>query len=62
VVMSPLGLGPENDCPGEDQQQLQTTDPSSRQRECYIRTVTATVQSEIKVLVMGLKGLVAETN
>jgi hypothetical protein len=33
MVASPKGLGPDNDCAGEDQQQLQTTDPSSRQRE-----------------------------
>jgi hypothetical protein len=31
--LSPTGLGPENDCAGEAQQQLQTTDPSSCQRE-----------------------------
>jgi hypothetical protein len=40
--MSPNGLGPENDCAGEDQQQLYTT------RGCYIRTVTASVQLENK--------------
>jgi hypothetical protein len=33
MVASPTGLGPENDCAGEGQQQLYTTDPSSRQRE-----------------------------
>jgi hypothetical protein len=33
MVASPTGLGPESDCAGERQQQLQTTDPSSRQRE-----------------------------
>jgi hypothetical protein len=43
VVMSPAGLGPENYCTGEDQQ------PSSRQRGCYIRTVTATVKLENKI-------------
>jgi hypothetical protein len=32
MAMSPTGLGPENDCAGEDQQQLKITDPSSRQR------------------------------
>jgi hypothetical protein len=32
MVTSPTGLGPESDCAGEGQQQLQTTDPSSRQR------------------------------
>jgi hypothetical protein len=33
MVASPTGLGPENDCAGEGQQQLQKTDPSSRQKE-----------------------------
>jgi hypothetical protein len=33
MVAGPKGLGPDNDCAGEDLQQLQTTDPSSRQRE-----------------------------
>jgi hypothetical protein len=28
----PTGLGPENDCAGEGQYQLQTADPSSHQR------------------------------
>jgi hypothetical protein len=42
--MSPAGHGSENDCAGEDQQQLETTNPSSRQRECYIKTTTAGVQ------------------
>jgi hypothetical protein len=49
MVMSPAGLGPENDCAGEDQQELQTTDPSSRQRGCYIRTVATRVQLENKI-------------
>jgi hypothetical protein len=44
MVMSPTGLGSENEYPGEGQQQLQMTDPSSRQRGCYIRTMTAGVQ------------------
>jgi hypothetical protein len=34
MVASPTGLGPENDRSGEGQQQLYTTDPSSRQTEC----------------------------
>jgi hypothetical protein len=46
VAMSPMRLGPENDCVGEDQQQLYTTDPFSLQRGSYIRTVTASVQLE----------------
>jgi hypothetical protein len=33
MVTSPMGLGPDNDCAGEGQQQLQKTDPSSLQRE-----------------------------
>jgi hypothetical protein len=32
MVISPAGLVPETDFAGEDQQQLQTTDPSSCQR------------------------------
>jgi hypothetical protein len=36
------------------------TDPSSLQRGCYIRTITASVQLENKILVVGLKGLVAK--
>jgi hypothetical protein len=44
VVMSPAGLGPENECAGEGQKQMQTTDPFSRQRGCYIRTMTANIQ------------------
>jgi hypothetical protein len=49
VVMSPMELEPENDCAGEDQQQLYMADPSSRQRGCYIRTITAGVQLENKI-------------
>jgi hypothetical protein len=37
------------------------TNPSSRQRGCYIRTITARVQLK-KTLVVGLKGLDAKTN
>jgi hypothetical protein len=32
MVMSPVGLGHENDCAGEGQHQFEMTDPSSRQR------------------------------
>jgi hypothetical protein len=35
MVLGPAGLRPERDCASEDQQQLQITDPSSRQRGCY---------------------------
>jgi hypothetical protein len=38
MVASPKGLGPENNCAGEGQQQLQKTDPYSRQRERPIST------------------------
>jgi hypothetical protein len=48
MVMSPVGLRPENDCAGEDQQRLQTIDPSSRQRGCYIRTISTSAQLENK--------------
>jgi hypothetical protein len=30
MVMNPAGLGPEDDCAGDAQQQLQTADPPSR--------------------------------
>jgi hypothetical protein len=39
--MNLAGLRPENDCAVED--------PSSRQRGCYIRTITANVQLENKI-------------
>jgi hypothetical protein len=32
MVASPKGLGPEKDCAGKDQQHIQKTDPTSRQR------------------------------
>jgi hypothetical protein len=51
--MSPAGLGPENDCAGEGQQQLQTTAPSS---------CSASVQLEKKNLAVNLKGFGAKTN
>jgi hypothetical protein len=49
VVTNPTGLEPVNGCAGEDQQQLLMTDPSSRQRGCYIRTINAGVQLETKI-------------
>jgi hypothetical protein len=42
-------LGPENDCAGEDQHQLQTT-------ESYIRTTSASVQLENKITGRGSQG------
>jgi hypothetical protein len=62
MVMSPDVFGLENDCAGEDQQQLQTTDISSRQRGCYIRTITASVHLEKSYWAVNLKGLVAKKN
>jgi hypothetical protein len=56
MVMSPAGLGPENNCAGEGQQELQTTDPSERllrkeyDRKCLVE----------KILIVSLKGLVAK--
>jgi hypothetical protein len=32
MAASPKGLGPEKDCAGKGHQELQTADPSSRQR------------------------------
>jgi hypothetical protein len=61
--LSPVVLGPENECAGEGQQQLQTTDPSSHQRGCYIRTTTASVQlKKKKNLAVSLNGLGAKMN
>jgi hypothetical protein len=60
--MSLAGLGPENDCVGEDQQHLQRADPSSRQKECYIRTITISVQLENKIAGRESQGVVAKTD
>jgi hypothetical protein len=61
VVTIHAGVGLENDCAGEGQQELYTTDPSCRQRGCYIGTRTASVQLEKnKLLVVSLKGLFAK--
>jgi hypothetical protein len=38
MATSPKGLGPDKDCAGKGQQQLQTADPSSRQRGRTTRT------------------------
>jgi hypothetical protein len=40
----------------------QEANPSSRQRGCYIKTVTARVQLRKISLVVGLKRLSAKTN
>jgi hypothetical protein len=49
VVMSPAGPGSENGCAGENPQQLHTTDLYSRQRGCYVRTVTESLLLENKM-------------
>jgi hypothetical protein len=49
MVVSPAGLGPENDGADEDQQQLYMTDKSSRERGCYIRAITTSAHSENKI-------------
>jgi hypothetical protein len=54
MVTSPTGLEPENDCPGEGQKQLQTTNPSSRQRGRSIST-TSQLSDSNKNLVFGLR-------
>jgi hypothetical protein len=56
MVMSPAGLGPQDDYAGENQRQLQTTDQSSRQRGCYIRTITVSVQLKNKITGRGSQG------
>jgi hypothetical protein len=41
MVMTPAALGHENDFGAEIQWQLLKKDQSSRQRECYIKTIAA---------------------
>jgi hypothetical protein len=48
MVTSPAGLGPENDCAGQDQQKLQTTYPFSHLNGCYTVTTSTSVQFENK--------------
>jgi hypothetical protein len=56
MVISSAGFGLENDCAGDDQQLLYITEPSSRQRGCYIRTMTARVQLK-NLLLLVSRGL-----
>jgi ribosomal protein S4E len=46
MVLSPLGLRPERDCSGEDQQQI--TDSSSRQRKSYKITTPQLSKANVK--------------
>jgi hypothetical protein len=52
MVAKPLELGPENDCAGKDQQHIQKTYPSSRQRRRPTKTRPQLVNSN-KYLVMS---------
>jgi hypothetical protein len=54
--MRPAGLEPENNYAGGDQQQFYTTDPFSRQKKCYIMTISASVQLENKYSVLVSQG------
>jgi hypothetical protein len=49
MIMSPVGRGPENDCAGEDQQQLWTTEPSSCQSGSPILTNPQLSDAEGKI-------------
>jgi hypothetical protein len=49
MVMIPAGLGHENDCAG-------------KYRACYIKTITATMNMEKKLLDVSLRALVTKTN
>jgi hypothetical protein len=60
MVMSPAGLGPENDYTGEGQQQLYTADILSSERMLYTYDRKFSVGK--KLLVVSLKELVAKTN
>jgi hypothetical protein len=52
MVASPTRLGPENDCAGEDQQHLETTDPSSLQRKRPTST-NPQLSDSIKILAVS---------
>jgi hypothetical protein len=54
VVVSPAGLGPEDDSAGEGQQQLSTTDPASRQRG-HPTSTNPQLSNSKKNLVLGPK-------
>jgi hypothetical protein len=61
MAASPTGLEPDNECAGEPAE-IVNEDPSSRQRGCYIRTMTAGVQLRKKNLAVILKGVGAKMN
>jgi hypothetical protein len=52
MVISPEGLGPENDCVAEAQRRFETTDSSSRRIECPSSIIPQMSDSN-KNLVLG---------
>jgi hypothetical protein len=52
----PLWTRTWDDCAGEDQQQLNKTDLSHRQRRCYARTMKTSVQSKKKNVGLEFQG------
>jgi hypothetical protein len=62
MVMSPTGLGSENYCAGEGQQQLLTTDLPSHQRGCYIRNTATSVQLENNITGRESQGVCTNMN
>jgi hypothetical protein len=57
MITNPTGLGPENDCAGEGQQQLYKTHPSSRQRERPISTNSQLCDSNKNLVVKPQMGV-----
>jgi hypothetical protein len=49
VFMNAAGLGPENDCAGETSSDCKLQIHPVRQRGCYMRTMTTSVQLENKM-------------
>jgi hypothetical protein len=49
MVSSPKGLGPEKDCAGKGQQQIQTTDPDLSSERAPHKKKTVTVTQVIKI-------------
>jgi hypothetical protein len=61
--MSPVGLGPQNDCACEDQQHLLIDRPiPSSERMLHKDYNRKGFNWKIEILVVTLKGLVAKTN
>jgi hypothetical protein len=62
MAPSPKGLGPENDCAGEGQQQLQMAYPLSSERMLYKDYDRRCSTERKNILTLSLKGLGAKTN